>query len=448
MADHPLLSKPGRLFGTDGVRGVANLELDPQFALDMGRAAGLTLREGPVLIGRDTRRSGEMLSSAIQAGFHSAGIDTIDVGVLPSGGISHLTAETSAEMGVVISASHNPAPDNGIKLLSKFGTKLTDAQEDKIEERMRKPHSRRVPYGASVGTRFIKTDALDGYVGALAKGADYSFQGTEIVLDCANGAAFQSGPMLFERLKASVEVLGANPDGMNINDGCGATHPEFLAARVNGRVGFAFDGDADRLIAVDEAGGIVDGDRIMAIVALHWKRADRLKNNLVVSTVMSNLGFKRAMREAGIDLIETKVGDRYVVEAMRANKAILGGEQSGHIIFADRGRTGDGLLTAVRVLEVMAGTGKPLAELAAEAMVAYPQVLTNVAVENKGGLDDAKSLWDHVRRVEEELQGDGRVLIRPSGTEPLVRVMVEAPSQERADFYAGELASTVARVLA
>ncbi len=446
--EHPLLARPGRLFGTDGVRGVANLELDPQFALDMGRAAGLTLLEGPVLIGRDTRRSGEMLSSAIQAGFHSAGIDTVDVGVLPSGGISHLTSETSAEMGVVISASHNPASDNGIKLLSKLGTKLTDQQEDKIEERMRKPGARRVPFGAGVGTRFIKSDALESYVGALAKGADYSFQGTEIVLDCANGASFQAAPMLFDRLKAQVDLLGATPDGMNINDGCGATNPGFLAERVEGRVGFAFDGDADRLIAVDESGVIVDGDRIMAIVALHWKRGDRLKNNLVVSTVMSNFGFKRAMREAGIELIETKVGDRYVVEAMNANKAILGGEQSGHIIFADRGRTGDGLLTAVRLLEVMAGTGKPLAELGAEAMVAYPQVLTNVPVASKDGLDDAKPVWDHVKQVEDELQGDGRVLIRPSGTEPLIRVMVEAPSQDRADFYAGELASTVARVFA
>ena len=447
MGDHPLLSKPGRLFGTDGVRAVANLELDPQFALDMGRAAGLTLREGPILIGRDTRRSGEMLSSAIQAGFHSAGIDTVDVGVLPSGGISQLTAESSAEMGVVISASHNPAADNGIKLLNRSGTKLTDAQEDKIEDRMRNPGSRRVPSGANVGTRFIKADALAEYVDFLAKGADYSFQGTEVVLDCANGAAFEAGPMLFERLKARVDVHAASPNGMNINDGCGATHPEFLAKHSAGRVGFAFDGDADRLIAVDEEGGVIDGDRIMAIVALHWKRGERLKNNLVVSTVMSNFGFKRAMREAGIDLIETKVGDRYVVEAMKANKAILGGEQSGHIVFADRGRTGDGLLTAIRLLEVMAGTGKPLHELSSEAMTAYPQVLTNVPVENKDALEGAKALWDHVLQVEAELQGDGRVLIRPSGTEPLVRVMVEAPSQERADFYAAELASTVERTL-
>lgn len=447
MSEHPLLSKPGRLFGTDGVRGVANLELDPQFALDMGRAAGLTLREGPVLIGRDTRRSGEMLSSAIQAGFHSAGIDTVDVGVVPTGGISHLTGETSSEMGVVISASHNPAGDNGIKFLSRFGTKLTDSEEDKIEARMRKPGARRVPYGPNVGTRFIKADAIDSYVMALVDGAAYRFQGTEIVIDCANGSAFEAAPMLFDRLKATVEVLAATPDGMNINDGCGATHPEFLAAHVAGRAGFAFDGDADRLIAVDEAADVVDGDRIMAIVALHWKKSGRLKNNLVVSTVMSNLGFKRAMHDAQIELVETQVGDRYVVEAMRERKAILGGEQSGHIVFADRGRTGDGLLTAIRLMEVMAGTGKTLAELSTEAMVTYPQVLTNVRVENKDKLAGAKPVWDHVARVEAELDGDGRVLIRTSGTEPLVRVMVEASSQDLADHYAQQLAETVTTAL-
>ncbi len=341
---HSLLSKPGRLFGTDGVRGVANLELDPQFALDLGRAAGLTLKDGPVLIGRDTRRSGEMLVAAIQSGFHSAGIDTVDVGILPSGGISYLTDSTGAEMGVIVSASHNPAADNGIKLLSRFGTKLTDKQEDRIEARMRKPEDRRIPYGANVGTRFVMDDAMHDYVSALAADADYTFQGTEVVLDCANGAAFQAAPALFERLKAHVTTIAGNPDGMNINDGCGATHPEFLASHSAGKIGFAFDGDADRLIAVDEDGGVVDGDRILAIIALHWKKAGKLKNNLVVSTVMSNFGFKRALREAEIELVETKVGDRYVLEAMRERNAILGGEQSGHIIFADRGRTGDGLL--------------------------------------------------------------------------------------------------------
>lgn len=444
---HPLLSKSGRLFGTDGVRGVANLELDPQFALDLGRAAGLTLREGPALVGRDTRRSGEMLSSALQAGFHSAGIDTVDVGVMPSGGISHLTGEGGSEMGVIVSASHNPASDNGIKLLSSHGTKLTDKQENRIEERMRKPVSRRIPYGANVGTRFVDKDGVHNYVTALVEGSDYTFQGTGVVIDCANGAAYQAAPSLFERLKAHVEVLAANPDGMNINDGCGATHPEYLASLSEGKIGFAFDGDADRLIAVDEDSGVVDGDRIIAIVAKHWKKSGKLKNNLVVSTVMSNFGFKRAMREAEIDLIETQVGDRYVAEAMRQHKAVLGGEQSGHIIFADRGRTGDGLLTAVRILEVIAGTGKSLAELSNDAMTAYPQVLINVPVEDRDGLKGAKPVWIHAEQVEAELEGDGRVLIRPSGTESLVRVMVEAPSRERTDFYANELAATVTRYL-
>lgn len=445
---HPLLSKPGRLFGTDGVRGVANLELDPQFALDLGRAAGLTLKEGPVLVGRDTRRSGEMLVAAIQAGFHSAGIDTTDVGILPSGGISHLTAVSAAEMGVIVSASHNPAADNGIKLLSKLGTKLTDKQEDRIEARMRKPGDRRIPYGANVGTRFVMADAMHTYVSALVNDAEYSFQGTEVVLDCANGAAYQAAPALFQRLKAHVTTVAAAPDGMNINDGCGATHPEFLASQSAGKIGFAFDGDADRLIAIDEEGGIVDGDRILAIVARHWKSAGRLKNNVVVSTVMSNFGFKRALREADIELVETRVGDRYVLEAMQERNAILGGEQSGHIIFADRGRTGDGLLTAVRLLEVIAGTGRTLAELSSSAMTAYPQVLVNVEIVDRDALAGAKPVWDHAARVEAELQGDGRVLIRPSGTEPLVRVMVEAPSQERADFYAADLAETVKRMLA
>lgn len=445
---HSLLSKPGRLFGTDGVRGVANLELDPQFALDLGRAAGLTLKEGPVLVGRDTRRSGEMLVAAMQAGFHSAGIDTMDVGILPSGGISHLTGVTAAEMGVIVSASHNPAADNGIKLLSKLGTKLTDKQEDRIEARMRKPGDRRIPFGANVGTRFVMADAMHTYVSALVDDAEYSFQGTEVVLDCANGAAFQAAPALFQRLKAHVTTVAAVPDGMNINDGCGATHPEFLAAHSAGKIGFAFDGDADRLIAIDEEGGIVDGDRILAIVALHWKSAGRLKNNVVVSTVMSNFGFKRALREADIELVETRVGDRYVLEAMQERHAILGGEQSGHIIFADRGRTGDGLLTGVRLLEVIAGTGRTLAELSSSAMTAYPQVLVNVEIVDRDALAGAKPVWDHAARVEAELQGDGRVLIRPSGTEPLVRVMVEAPSQERADFYAADLAETVRRILA
>lgn len=432
-----------RLFGTDGVRGLANVELTPELAVALGRSAGALMEEGPALVGRDTRRSGEMLSSALQAGFHSAGIDTVDVGILPSGGISHLTATTSAQMGVVVSASHNPAPDNGIKLLGSNGTKLSDAEEDLVEAKLRDGSGRSIPFGEKVGTRLVQSDAVHRYVEDLAAGAAYSFHGISLLLDCANGAAFQAAPQLFSTLRADVSVIGDQPTGMNINDGCGATHPEALAARVAGRIGFAFDGDADRLIAVDERGRVVNGDVIMAIVAGHWKRQGLLANNLVVSTVMSNLGFRKAMAVAGIDLIETRVGDRYVLEAMRQHSALLGGEQSGHVIFLDRGRTGDGLLTAIRVLEVVAGTGKTLAELRDEAMVEYPQVLLNVVVADRESLAGAVAVWDAVRESERELGDDGRVLVRASGTEPLVRVMVEAASDEIARLHADRLAALV-----
>ena len=432
-----------RLFGTDGVRGLANVELTPELALALGRSAGALMEEGPALVGRDTRRSGEMLSSALQAGFHSAGIDTVDVGILPSGGISHLTATTSAQMGVVVSASHNPAPDNGIKLLGSNGTKLSDAEEDLVEAKLRNGSGRSIPFGEKVGTRLVQSDAVHRYVEDLAAGAAYSFHGISLLLDCANGAAFQAAPQLFSTLRADVAVIGDQPTGMNINDGCGATHPEALAARVAGRIGFAFDGDADRLIAVDERGRVVNGDVIMAIVAGHWKRQGLLANNLVVSTVMSNLGFRKAMEVSGIDLIETKVGDRYVLEAMRRHSAVLGGEQSGHVIFLDRGRTGDGLLTAIRVLEVVAGTGKTLAELRDEAMVEYPQVLLNVVVDDRESLAGAVAVWNAVKESERELGDDGRVLVRASGTEPLVRVMVEAATDEIARLHADRLAALV-----
>ena len=441
MADLRRLVDDGKpIFGTDGVRGVAGSELTPELAMSIGRAAGSYLRGGPVLVGRDTRRSGSMLSSALQSGFHASGIDTIDVGILPSGGISHLTAVGEATMGAIVSASHNPADDNGIKLLAGRGTKLPDEVERELEDRLRSTGSNSA-VGPTVGYRRTSESAMNDYITHLVELSRYSLSSLQIALDCANGSAYQTAPNLFARLKADVAVYAADPDGTNINAGVGATHPEFLVGHAAGRIGFAFDGDADRLIAIDEDGKVANGDVIMAIVARHMKSQGKLKRNLVVATVMSNLGFKKSMAEAEIEVIETKVGDRYVMEALLENKGILGGEQSGHIIFTDHGRSGDGLLTAVQLLNVVAGTGKELRELRAEAITEYPQILENVLVDGMVDLSDAESLWDEVMDVEEELGDEGRVLVRPSGTEPVVRIMVEASSEEDARMYADRLAS-------
>ena len=439
MADLRRLLDEGKpIFGTDGVRGVAGSDLTAELALAIGRAAGSYLRGGPVLVGRDTRRSGEMLSSALQAGFHAVGIDTVDVGVLPSGGISFLTATSGATMGAIVSASHNPADDNGIKLLSSRGTKLADEVERELEDRLRSSGSR-AKVGPDVGTRFVDSDALERYVDFLASISRYNLSGLQVAVDCAHGAAFKAAPSLFRRLKADVVVYADAPDGTNINAGWGATHPERLAEICDGRIGLTFDGDADRLITIDEDGKVANGDVILAVIARHMKAQGQLKNNRVVATVMSNLGFRRSMEGAGIELIETKVGDRYVLEAMLEHKALLGGEQSGHIIFLDKGHTGDGLLTAVRLLDVLAGTGKELRQLRAEAITEYPQILQNVPVRRGASLDEAAAVWEEVRAVESELGDEGRVLIRPSGTEPLIRVMVEAPSEEAARRYAERL---------
>lgn len=447
MADlRRLLDEGKQIFGTDGVRGVAGSELTPELALAIGRAAGSYLRGGPVLVGRDTRRSGPMLSSALQAGFHAVGIDTVDVGVLPSGGISHLTSQSGATMGAVVSASHNHADDNGIKLLAARGTKLPDDVERGIEERLRSSGSKSA-IGGLIGTRFVEDAALETYLAHLVESSRYRLNGLPIAIDCANGAAYQAAPRLFERLNADVEVHSADPDGTNINQGCGATNPEFLAGIAKGRLGLAFDGDADRLIAIDEDGRVANGDVIMAVIARHLKSQGKLTKNLVVATVMSNLGFRKSMAEAGIEVVETAVGDRYVMEQLLSRKALLGGEQSGHIIFLDRASTGDGLLTAVRLLDVMAGTGKTLAELRSQAITEYPQVLHNVSVSRHIDLNEAQSLWDEVSDVEEELGRDGRVLVRLSGTEPLVRIMVEASSETDARRYADRLAEVTESLL-
>jgi phosphoglucosamine mutase len=382
-----------------------------------------------------------MFTTALHAGFASVGTDTIDVGVLPVGGVSRLLRQLEAPLAVMVSASHNPAHDNGIKFLGSDGGKLNDEQETIIETRYRRGAPWKHPDGALIGIRSNLADAVDRYVENLADNSEYSLRGLEFVLDCANGAAYESAPQLFERLGAAVEVHAAAPDGMNINDGCGATHPEYLAERVKGRVGLAFDGDADRLIAVDEDGVTANGDVLMAIFAKTLKDRGQLKNNMVVSTVMANLGFRRSMDRLGIDIEETAVGDRYVYEGMRRVKAALGGEQSGHIIFY-RGTTGDGLRTAVRLAEVMAATGKPLTELR-KVITEFPQVLHNIQVGDKSKLAGSTEVWDAVEDAERMLGDDGRILVRASGTEPLVRVMVEAPTGPTAE----EIASSVGAVV-
>ncbi len=435
---------PARLFGTDGVRGRANVSLTPEMALRLARAAATGL-SGVAVIGRDTRRSGQMLAAAVQAGFHAAGMDTLDAGIIPVGGLSFLTFGRNAAIGAMISASHNPAADNGIKFLGRDGAKLDDTQEAAIEARYREPDSGIEVAGADLGIATEIPSAVDLYVEHLVQQAEFSLNGLRVSLDCAHGAAFRAAPRLFERLGAEVDLHGAEPSGMNINDGCGATHPEFLAARAGGKIGLSFDGDADRLIAVDEDGFTCDGDVVMAILARHLRSRDALPGNLVVTTVMSNLGFRLALRKMGITLRETRVGDRYVLEEMRASGAGLGGEQSGHVIIGSR-PAGDGLLTAIKLLEVVAATGSPLKELR-RVMIAYPQVLRNVGVRVKERLPDADAVWAAVEKLEKRLGDDGRILVRASGTEPVVRVMVEASTAPEAAAVADELAVLVRREL-
>ena len=442
------MAEGGRhLFGTDGVRGVANLDLPPTLALDLARAAGDVLGSTTAVVGRDTRRSGPMLAAALCAGFNSVGVDTIDAGVIPVGGVSALISELGADTGVMVSASHNPAADNGIKFFDRRGFKLSDDTEAEIESRLGSETPYKVSYAEKVGAHFEVDNARARYLKVLRGAASFSFNGIDVVLDTAHGAAYKAAPELFEKLGANVELHFADPTGLNINEDCGATRPDAIAGHSAGRIGFAFDGDADRLIAVDEDGIHANGDVIMAIIANHLKGQGKLKNNLVVSTVMANLGFRQAMGRSGIEVIETQVGDRYVLHAMLQHRAVLGGEQSGHVIFLDRAMTGDGLLTAVRLLEVVAATGKELRELRAEAITEFPQVLRNVTVAAKERLGDAADIWDAVDAAEHELGEDGRVLVRASGTEPLVRVMVEAPTPDTAARIADELADVTAVAL-
>lgn len=440
------------LFGTDGIRGVANAELTPEFAVGLGRAVVRMLREEGharpnIVVGRDPRASGEMLEAALVAGITSAGGDVTAIGVVPTPAVAHLVLELGAETGAMISASHNPVADNGIKFFGPDGYKLTDAEEERVEELLQRFYDDR-PVGIDIGRLRSGEDLVDRYVNHLASTVAVSLEGLRVVVDCANGSASPVAPGLLERLGCDVLAIHAHPDGTNINDGCGSTYPDVVAKAVvehGADIGLAHDGDADRLIAADHTGTVVDGDTILAILAQRLHGEAGLST--VVTTVMTNMGFKQAMGRLGVDVVETKVGDRYVLEAMRAGGHPIGGEQSGHVIMLDHSTTGDGVLTAVQLLSTIAGSGRPLAELAT-VMRRLPQVLVNVPNVDRERLDDATALWDAVAAEERTLDGAGRVLVRASGTEPLVRVMVEADSEDRAEQVAHRLARVVGAELA
>lgn len=439
----------GRLFGTDGVRGQANGLLTAPLALDLSVAAARVLvdrgeyagKRPLAVVGRDTRISGQFLEHAVVAGLASAGVDVVRVRVVPTPGVAFLTDALGADVGVVISASHNPMPDNGIKFLARGGVKLDDAIEAAIEERMGQPWQ--PPTGGEVGRVTPYATPIQEYVAHLVA-TTKPLSGLKVVLDCAHGAASVAGPLALAEAGATVIAINAEPDGLNINDGCGSTHLGPLQAAVlehGADAGFALDGDADRCLAVDAAGQVVDGDQIMGILALGLRDAGRLADDTLVVTVMSNLGLLRAMAEHGVTVRQTAVGDRYVLEDMNAHGYLLGGEQSGHVIQREFATTGDGILTALHVLERMVVTGESLASLAS-VMTRFPQVLVNVPGVDRTRTDDP-ALVAAVAAEEAALGDDGRVLLRPSGTEQLVRVMVEAETQERASAVAERLANVV-----
>jgi phosphoglucosamine mutase len=433
------------LFGTDGVRGVANVDLTAELALDLAVAAAHVLGEvGAIskirpkaIVGQDSRASGEFLEAAIVAGLASAGVDVYKVGVLPTPAIAHLVASSGADLGVMISASHNPMPDNGIKFFAKGGGKLDDALELAIESRLNEPWDR--PVGKGVGRVIIDESAAERYIYHLLSSLSVNLSGIKVVVDCANGAASEVAPEVYARAGAEVIAISNQPNGLNINENCGSTHLENLIAEVKKQgadLGIAHDGDADRCLAIDADGNLIDGDYILAILAKEWKV------QTVVGTVMTNLGFIKAMTENGIAFEKTPVGDRYVLENMLTNGHKLGGEQSGHIIMRDFANTGDGLLTALQLMSVMAKSKKSLKELA-KIMVRFPQVLINVDGVNKANLTTSKAIAAAIGDNESKLGANGRILLRASGTEPLVRVMVEAESE----VVAGEIAQKLATLV-
>ena len=437
-----------RLFGTDGVRGIANADLTPELAFRLGEAAGHFLGDkgrGRIVVGRDTRRSGDMLEAAMVAGLCSGGADALVAGIVPTPAVAYLTRELGADGGVVISASHNPAPYNGIKLFSRDGFKLPDELEDEIEEFIVSERDWERPTGAGVGRTIKLDDAVARYVAHAVDAIDHDLTGVTVAVDCGHGAASVATPRALKELGATVISMNCEWDGMDINDGCGSTDLGPLTELVKSHqvdFGIAHDGDADRVLAVDGNGEEVDGDLIMAICALQMKERGTLTGNTVVSTVMCNLGFEVAMREHGINVIKTRVGDRYVLEQMRSSGAVLGGEQSGHVIFLEHNTTGDGLVTALQLASAVKRSGSPLTRLRT-VMKRYPQVLVNVEVKDKGLLSASAAVAAAVRDAEETLGESGRVLVRASGTEPLVRVMAEAADGEAAAAVVERLVEVV-----
>jgi phosphoglucosamine mutase len=441
----------GRLFGTDGVRGVANRELTAELALALGAAAARRLtragsgRRRVAVIGRDPRASGEMLEAAVIAGLTSEGVDALRCGVLPTPAVAYLTHAYDADFGVMISASHNPMPDNGIKIFGPGGRKLDDATEDQIEDLVAGGPGLR-PVGADLGRVVDAEDALDRYLRQVGKaGTTVPLDGLTVVVDCAHGSASAAAPRAYRAAGARVIAINAEPNGLNINDRCGSTHLDVVRAAVlehGADLGLAHDGDADRCLAIDAAGDIIDGDAIMVVLALAMQEAGELASNTLVTTVMSNLGLHQAMRNAGVTVRTTGVGDRYVLEELRSGEYTLGGEQSGHIVMPALGSTGDGIVTGLRLMTRMVQTGSSLAELASR-MQTLPQVLINVQVADKSTAAAAPAVQTAVSQAEDELGDTGRILLRPSGTEPLIRVMVEAPEADLAQQVANRVAEAV-----
>ncbi|WP_265459203.1 phosphoglucosamine mutase [Enterococcus sp. HY326] len=443
----------GKYFGTDGVRGIANKELTPELAFKLGRFGGFVLSQHEdsekrprVLVGRDTRISGQMLEQALVAGLLSVGIEVFQLGVISTPGVAYLTRVQKASAGVMISASHNPAEDNGIKFFGADGFKLVDEQELEIEALLdAKEDTLPRPSAAGLGTVDEFPEGLLKYSQFLVQSIPGDLEGMRICIDAANGATYSAVNRVFADLETDFYTMGTKPDGLNINDGVGSTHPEALSAFVlekKADVGLAFDGDGDRIIAVDELGNIVDGDKIMYICAKYLKANNALKKDTIVTTVMSNLGFHKAVEAAGMQDVITQVGDRYVVEEMRKNDYNFGGEQSGHMIFLDYNTTGDGMLSGIQLLNVMKETGKKLSELASEVTI-YPQELVNIRVSNKDGAMEVPAIKAVIEEAEAEMNGEGRILVRPSGTEPLLRVMAEAPTHEQVDYYVEKIAKVV-----